>query len=484
MISTPRTEHRGTPRSFLIIGGGFSGVAAATHLATHATDPIRITLIEPAERIGRGLAYGARTDQWLLNVPAGRLSIDPARPGDFHQWALEAGRASTPDAFLPRAWFGEYAADRLERAIAQQPQVELVRVRDEAVALSYEQDGVRVETRHRATVRAERAILALGNGPTRIPASLSSLAGDPRLLRGPWDEAGLRHLAERAERVLLVGTGLTMFDAAIGLRRLGFRGELLAVSRRGQLARAHGPKSEAAHAEWAAKRSGLGLTTLLHEIRARCEPDDWRGVIDSLRPHTSRIWAELSQCDRARFLTRLAVHWDAHRHRAPPQVHAEVMAMHDAGELRIMTGGIASAHTAGERLVIRLMQPRAGETTVFVDGVVLCIGPEPDPRRWNSPLMDTLITSGLATPDPLGLGLRTDPAGSLIDASGSASERLSTLGPLRRGDLWESTAVPEIAAQAADLAEHLLHATPMLTQTAPPPAVPAPAAPARPSAPS
>jgi uncharacterized NAD(P)/FAD-binding protein YdhS len=44
----------------------------------------------------------------------------------------------------------------------------------------------------------------------------------------------------------------------------------------------------------------------------------------------------------------------------------------------------------------------------------------------------------------------------LVDASGSPTERLFTLGPMRRGELWETTAVPDIRAQAARLGEVLL----------------------------
>ena len=48
----------GGAHSFLVIGGGFSGAAAATHLALRAAQPTRITLVEPSEHLGRGLAYG------------------------------------------------------------------------------------------------------------------------------------------------------------------------------------------------------------------------------------------------------------------------------------------------------------------------------------------------------------------------------------------------------------------------------------------
>ena len=65
---------------------------------------------------------------------------------------------------------------------------------------------------------------------------------------------------------------------------------------------------------------------------------------------------------------------------------------------------------------------------------------------------------GLARPDPLFLGLDVDPQGALIDYKGKPSPSLFTIGPTRKGQLWETTAVPEIRQQAEHLAEHLVKA--------------------------
>jgi uncharacterized NAD(P)/FAD-binding protein YdhS len=58
-------------------------------------------------------------------------------------------------------------------------------------------------------------------------------------------------------------------------------------------------------------------------------------------------------------------------------------------------------------------------------------------------------------PGPHGIGLDTDPAGALVDAGGRADPRLSTLGSVRIGRLWESVAIPELRVRAALLAEHV-----------------------------
>ena len=87
--------------------------------------------------------------------------------------------------------------------------------------------------------------------------------------------------------------------------------------------------------------------------------------------------------------------------------------------------------------------------------MVNAAGPAWDCRRGEHALLRDLIARGLAAPGPLGLGLRTADDGALLDAAGLPSEVLFTLGALRRGELWESVAVPELAAQACALAERV-----------------------------
>jgi uncharacterized NAD(P)/FAD-binding protein YdhS len=54
------------------------------------------------------------------------------------------------------------------------------------------------------------------------------------------------------------------------------------------------------------------------------------------------------------------------------------------------------------------------------------------------------------------MGFATDEHGALLDAGGVPSRSLFTLGPTRRGELLETTAIPEIRVQASELAGLLL----------------------------
>ncbi len=96
---------------------------------------------------------------------------------------------------------------------------------------------------------------------------------------------------------------------------------------------------------------------------------------------------------------------------------------------------------------------------LVVDAVVNCTGSAGTVGSSTDPLVRTLLDAGLATPGPLDLGFATDAAGRLTPAHG-APAAIWAVGPLRKGELWESTAVPEIRQQAARLARDVVAALP------------------------
>ena len=83
-----------------------------------------------------------------------------------------------------------------------------------------------------------------------------------------------------------------------------------------------------------------------------------------------------------------------------------------------------------------------GALTPLFDAAFMCAGPEADITKINVPLLQSLRDHGLIEPGPLGLGPRTTP---------EAAASLWLIGPLRREDLWEITAVREIRQQAIEV---------------------------------
>ena len=103
-----------SPSRIAIIGGGFSGLMTAVNLARLSQSPLHVTLINQHYPRGRGVAYGARRTEHLLNVAARNMSAFPDMPGHFLEWLRTRSEYdSVPDIelrerFIPRMIYGDY----------------------------------------------------------------------------------------------------------------------------------------------------------------------------------------------------------------------------------------------------------------------------------------------------------------------------------------------------------------------------------------
>jgi uncharacterized NAD(P)/FAD-binding protein YdhS len=171
---------------------------------------------------------------------------------------------------------------------------------------------------------------------------------------------------------------------------------------------------------------------------------------------TSELWGALPEPEQRRFLDRLARYWDVHRHRIAPDIAAAIDELRESGRLTFARGRIRAVASAADGVDVTLRtRGSAHERELRVATVVNCTGPGGDVLAGGSRLLAALCAAGSARPHPLALGLDTCAGGALLDARGREHETLFALGPLRRGELWETTAVPELRTQAHALAQHL-----------------------------
>jgi uncharacterized NAD(P)/FAD-binding protein YdhS len=127
-----------------------------------------------------------------------------------------------------------------------------------------------------------------------------------------------------------------------------------------------------------------------------------------------------------------------------------------AERLHIHAGHIARFAAKGEQIEVT-WRPRysSATTSMVVDRVLNCTGPDYAIARSPDPLWRSLLQCGLCVADPLGLGLRTGPKGAVIDADGWPGPHLFYVGPMLRADHWEATAVGELRVHAEQLANLL-----------------------------
>ncbi len=463
-----------TPATIAIVGGGFSGSLVAIHLLKTASQPLTIQLIERSRHTGKGIAYSTDTPCHLLNVSAGNMSAFPDDPGHLLRWlqhnrnALvsffrEEVNAST---FIPRKVYGLYLQSILDEAESTAPgDVRLERLTDEVVAVESSEKKVIVFLHSGGYFPADKVVLALGNSPSACPVTQNANSHDQSYLRNAWSTDALLDLDPDAP-VLLIGTGLTMVDMALSLHARKHRGRIYAVSRRGLFPQRH-QATKPYPTFLTSETSPNTLRSLLCRVRAEVKVAatqgyNWRSVIDSLRPITQKIWQQLPIVEQQRFLRHAAPYWDVHRHRIAQSVADTIAEMLESGQLTIAAGRILDYQVSPEAVAVTVCQRKTKTNTVLpVSRVVSCTGVAADYRRSAHPLITSLRSQGLARPNRLGLGLDTDRHGALWSANDNVSALLYTLGTPRKGDLWETIAVPELRGQAQALAKTLLRALPV-----------------------
>jgi uncharacterized NAD(P)/FAD-binding protein YdhS len=429
-----------------VVGGGASGTLVAIQLLRQARPPMSIIVVERGEQLARGIAYSTPEPDHLLNVPAGKMSALPEVPNHFARWA-----ESADGAFVPRGRYGDYLEQTLRESIARAPPGVSFEVRPAAAtSASLTERGLRLALAPGAHLDARVAVLALGNLPAAdLSVDDGGLYATDRYARSPFGAGALDGI-DRDASVVFLGSGLTMVDAAVALRARGHRGALHAISRHGLV-----PQVHAAARPSRARIGAIGVRGLFRALRTEVAREgDWRAVFDAFRPSTQRIWLRLPIGERQRFLRHLRAYWDVHRHRMAPAVGAAIAAMRAGGQLSIHAGRIASFALEPEAAQVRF-RPRGSRALSDIRGarVINCTGPAMRVDETRCGLVSSLLSSGLAQSGSLGMGFATDRDGSVLGNSGG---RLFTLGSLRRGDLWESTAIPELREQARALASRIV----------------------------
>jgi uncharacterized NAD(P)/FAD-binding protein YdhS len=463
MSATLRESAPSAVHVVAIIGAGFSGTATAIQLLRARPPGMQIVLLEPRAEAGAGVAYAPRDYPYPLNVAAGQMSLDAEQRDDFLDFVRGQDIDAAGGDYLPRPLYGEYLRERLAAARAAARDVAFEQRR--ATVIGLRRQGARFELwlDDGTAFVADDVVLATGNAPPACPEGLRPLEHSARYIRDPWSigAPGTREL----ESVLLVGSGLTMIDAALRLAAIRPRvRHIYVLSRHGWLPQVQArsalpsvnPEIEAALAA-----AGGSTRRLTHTIRALAAQimaagGDWRELVGLLRPRISGLWHGLDTGERARFLRHARSAWDAHRHRVPASPLAAVQTLIRQGVLESHAGRIERAIEFGDDLEIT-WRPRgvAKSRAWLVDLVVNCTGPESRAAHCTNPLVQSLLANGLIRADAHGLGIDVTDDARVIGRDGAPVDSLYYVGPWLRARDWESTAVPELRVHAARLALRL-----------------------------
>ncbi|HEX4607521.1 MAG TPA: FAD/NAD(P)-binding protein [Urbifossiella sp.] len=451
-----------------IIGGGFSGTMTAVNLARLAARQLRVCLINSGRPAGRGVAYGTRRPEHLLNVAARNMSAFPDHPNHFLDWLRTRSEyADLPDVvlrevFVPRRVYGDYLRAlslAYSAPVDARTPVQIEPVEDTAVDVAHGPGGAAVVLASGKTIAAARVVLATGNQPPAPVPTPDSPFRHPAYFDNPWADWDGR-LTDSGRDAILIGTGLTMVDAFLTLSEAGWRGTVRAVSRNGLLPLSHFRGIE--YPDFPPPEpERLGLAGLVDLMERHCGRLRQLGAnpaicVDKLRPHTQRIWRNFSEAEKRQFCTRYAARWNVMRHRVAEPIHARLMEAVSSGRLRVHKGRVAALEDAGAGVRVTV-EGEGGERTTLDGGLVVnCTGPQTGFSAGTDPLFKSLLGRGLVRADGLDMGIEVDADFAAVGRDGRRSGVLYALGPLLRGSLWETTAVPELRGQAMRVAQLLL----------------------------
>ena len=454
------------PERIAIVGGGFSGVMTAVNLARLSKRPLRVTVINHRRPAGRGVAYGMRRPEHLLNVAARNMSAFRDEPDHFLQWLRTRSEfdaepeVALRERFIPRMVYGDYLRSIMQHHLQSAGGMTAVTtefVEGEATDIERVGDAAVVHLADANVVEADRVVLATGNeAPAALPGT-ETLAEHPAWVGDPWQPWEQRR-PDQGGSIVVLGTGLTTVDVIISLRALGWMGSIHAVSRHGWIPHAHFrgieyPEFPPAGVDLA----GLGLGRLVALVQEHCGFLHERNanpaiIVDKLRPHTQRIWSRFTREERLDFARKHAARWNIFRHRIAPEIHAQVTGSQLTGQLQVHAAGIERLEASGGQILVRMSNGQS----LTGDLVINATGPAARLTASRSGLLQNLLRRGLVAPDDTDMGVRVDPDHTVVTADGARSLLLFALGPLLRGTLWETVAVPELRAQARRVAETLL----------------------------
>lgn len=413
------------PAELAVVGGGAAGLFVIRE-AIRRQPTLTVRWFAPD--LHAGIAWATDCPVHLLNVPVERMGA--REPTDFLRWLRGEpdGMTVAEGQFLPRKRYEAYL-----RALAAALPDTVWRIEAAVHGLERSADGWRLLT-PAGEIPARRVVLALGM-PRRRP--------EPPL-REAWHWWFSGESLDPDAAVVLVGSGLTAVDLVLGLRQRGHVGPIRVVSPTGRWPEAHAATpalpEEVATTLIRALRSAGSARGVVALLRGAARDWPWRAVIDALRPQTNALWQDWPIPLRARLLRHGFGPWNRHRHRMAPEIAARLAA---DPALTLLPGRVRVEHG-------RLWRQHRGQTTELAPALALdCGGPPLSTLLNEHPWLAALRERGELKPHPLGSGLATP-----------VRPDLALIGAANFGSLFETTAIPELRAQAQALANRWFGATP------------------------
>jgi len=462
-----------------VIGGGLSGTLVTMQLIRQAKRPLHISIFDQHAQFQTGIAYAKSGFRHLLNVAAGKMSAWPEQPLHFVQWLqrqpayLHVESELLAQTYQPRALYGQYLQQQWQQTLveAERKNIQLQLSAQPVLTLKTLPSAVAL-TSPLGEHQFSSVVIATGNELPRHPLPpQSGLAEITGYQQDPWQARDIQQLLTGSaatslnaeSRILILGNGLTMVDTVLALRQAGIRAPMMSLSPHG-----YGMLPHRVSAVTLADFAGtLGTNPSLRQAlrlfnqqrkQLRQLGISAEGLVDSIRPYSQLWWRGFTIAEKQIFFRKLRHLWGVARHRLPLQVHDQIQQLRLQGALDVRAGRLLRCQQSDHGIDVWFVAKGQTEPEYRqVDRIINCTGPESSYPRLTHHLLANAIADGELAAGPLELGLAACPRSlALKNGCGDIHPRLFGIGPVLRGELWETTALNEIRQQAQQLAGQIL----------------------------
>jgi uncharacterized NAD(P)/FAD-binding protein YdhS len=427
------------PKKIAIIGGGFSGTMVIRQLIDHGfRGTIHRFIRENSETLGP--AYKDNSTPLLLNVRNKNMSAFPDDPTHFVRFLeVHFPEDALPNNFVQRSIYGHYLKTIWDETkdLVKKTEIQL------QLVSSYQVDYEEYDA----------IVLATGNELPRIPSGLNDKVFNSPFYQGnPWeiDFESIQHELP----IFILGNGLTMVDTVLSLRQAGFQQKIVALSTHGFNMLVH-PENEVLTQQVSAPVQ-QDLHSLVHFFniqRKGLSHAQFLLLVDSFRPYFSTWWQRFSLDEKKLFISKFRHVWGTIRHRIPTQIAQKINEERISGQLVVQAGKLLSFQENGQFAQIAYTSDNKVINGDFAC-LINCTGPETDITVMSNPVIKDLLSKQWILPDLIRQGIDIQADTHL--ALGSAPMKIYAIGNLCKGNLWESTAVGELRAQAKLIAKGIL----------------------------
>ena len=422
-----------------IIGDGYTAAVFVYHLMKQGIPAGEITVFGRG-LLGQGRAYGAKHQDYRLNVRAELMQLDDDEPDAFPDWAkanIDDPMAQTDaGAFYRRADYARYLEAELQQCLKGDA---LTQVKKEIIALHQTEKGWQLTTDDEH-YHAEKVVIATGNPSSNplfeIPLTLKNIIN-----HSPWHFDGFEQLKTH-QHIAIIGGGLTGLDLVTAFANSDFKGHISLITPEGflppeQLNWSQDKAESYRTDQWADAKLASQFANIFLKFLDKngLNNDEQQERFEALRLDINQHWKTLSLEDRKRLLKRFGWIWQKIRYRATPQAHRAIATLKDKNQLNIIADRVVNmAEDDGKaRLILD-----KGEA-ITADYVFVATG------RGDDPLIQQLIKNNIAVSP-----FQTDAAHQVIMPF--ENDRLFALGPptmMSQGDIFGASTIAKYAKALA-----------------------------------